>query len=60
MLASVVGDHAGSRKKARVGGLREQRVVSEAYPESEFNLNPGAASAGVCVYGCELDPKGGK
>lgn len=34
------------------GGLKKRRadpnaaVVSEAYPEAEFNLNPGAASAG--------------
>ncbi|GFR45758.1 hypothetical protein Agub_g7173 [Astrephomene gubernaculifera] len=34
----------GSRKKARRDP--NAAVVSEAYPESEYNLNPGAASAG--------------
>ena len=43
----MVGEEGGPRKRARTGGLREQRVVSEAYPESEYNLNPGAASAGA-------------
>ncbi|PNH08472.1 U3 small nucleolar RNA-associated protein 14 [Tetrabaena socialis] len=44
VLAAAGGD-AGTRKRARRDP--NASVLSEAYPESEYNLNPGAASAGV-------------
>lgn len=47
--AAVLGD--GERKRA----VRDPNaaVLSEAYPESEYNLNPEAASAGALLQGCD-------
>ncbi|GIL87950.1 hypothetical protein Vretifemale_15914 [Volvox reticuliferus] len=49
MLREVLGDEAAGQRRAR----RDPNVavVSEAYPESEYNLNPGAASAGGSAAG---------
>lgn len=44
MLADVMGD---SDKKKKSSRSSQQRVIDEAYPESEFNLHPGAASSGT-------------
>mmetsp|Transcript_5357 Transcript_5357/g.11731 ORF Transcript_5357/g.11731 Transcript_5357/m.11731 type:complete len:1130 (-) Transcript_5357:373-3762(-) len=49
MLTAVVGS---SGRAARQQGQtrqqqRQQHLVSEAYPESEYNLNPGATSTGA-------------
>ncbi|EFJ43959.1 hypothetical protein VOLCADRAFT_121361 [Volvox carteri f. nagariensis] len=54
MLRDVLGATAaagsgGARKRARRDA--NAAVVSEAYPESEYNLNPGAASAGGAAAG---------
>ena len=46
MLAAVVGREPGARPSRR-----EAAVVSEAYPETEFNLYPSSASAGRCPWG---------
>lgn len=40
MLADIRSAAAGSKRK------RRDVMVSEAYPESEYNLNPASASAG--------------
>jgi uncharacterized sporulation protein YeaH/YhbH (DUF444 family) len=44
MLESVMGQQA--QPKAAAAERAKQAVVDEAYPESEYNLNPGAASTG--------------
>lgn len=45
MMAAVTG---GQDRPAVVGRKRRNDVlVSEAYPESEYNLNPNAATAGA-------------
>ncbi|KXZ48222.1 hypothetical protein GPECTOR_29g127 [Gonium pectorale] len=44
VLGAVGAGGDGSRKRARRDP--NAAVVSEAYPESQYNLNPGAASAG--------------
>ena len=48
MLAAVTG-RAAKKPRGEAGGVRiqsRQQIVSEACPESEFSLNPGAASTG--------------
>ncbi len=58
MLTAVTGRpalKAGSGKAGASSSVpkkkhQQQRVVSEAYPESEFGLNPGAASAGALFW----------
>ena len=48
MLAAVTG---GEGRPAVVARKRRHDVlVSEAYPESEFNLNPNAATAGAYTF----------
>ncbi|GLI69141.1 hypothetical protein VaNZ11_013698 [Volvox africanus] len=49
MLREVLGDEAAARRRARRDP--NAAVVSEAYPESEYSLNPGAASAGGFAAG---------
>ncbi|GLC47246.1 hypothetical protein PLESTF_000895000 [Pleodorina starrii] len=49
ILGAADGGGGGARKRARRNP--NAAVVSEAYPESEYNLNPGAASAGGAVAG---------
>ncbi|KAF5840649.1 Utp14 protein-domain-containing protein [Dunaliella salina] len=45
MLQSVLGQQ--SQPKVAGAKRAQQPVVDEAYPESEYNLNPGAASTGT-------------
>ncbi|GIL67778.1 hypothetical protein Vafri_21053, partial [Volvox africanus] len=49
MLREVLGDEAAARRRARRDP--NAAVVTEAYPESEYTLNPGAASAGGSAAG---------
>ena len=49
MLEAVSGGGGGGRKRKR-----RDTVVTEAYPESEYNLNPMAASAGAFAVPCLL------
>lgn len=42
MLADIRGGDASGRKRKR-----RDAVISEAYPESEYNLNPVSATAGA-------------
>eukprot|EP00983_Pelagomonas_calceolata_P131649 1161798-Pelagomonas_calceolata.AAC.5 len=50
MLQSVLGQQ--SQPKAAGAKRAHQPVMDEAYPESEYNLNPGAASTGLCMNVC--------
>lgn len=47
MLAAATGGGGGERGAARK--RRHDVLVTEAYPESEFNLNPNAATAGAAT-----------
>ena len=48
-VLEAAGAGEGARKRARRDP--NAAVVSEAYPESEYNLNPGAASSGAALDG---------
>jgi len=47
MLQSVLGEQQAEAAHAADTKRAAPAVMDEAYPESEYNLNPGAASTGV-------------